>query len=66
MPYATVEDLPRNLREHLPAHAQEIYKEAFNNALQQYSNERTAFRVAWSAVKKQYEKGLDGFWRPRD
>ena len=65
MPYASIEDLPQNIQKHLPAHGQEIYKEAFNSALRQYTNEQTAFRVAWSAVKKQYEKGPDGFWRPK-
>ncbi len=62
MPYASIEDLPQGLREHLPVHAQEIYKEVFNHALRQYADEQTAFRVAWSAVKKQYKKGPDGIW----
>lgn len=65
MPYADIEDLPQNIREHLPAHAQEIYKEAFNHALEQYGSEETAFKVAWSAVKRRYEKDGQGRWVPK-
>ena len=53
----------------LPAHAQDIYREAFNHAWQEYaspeerrgdaSREETAHKVAWSAVKKKYEKTGD-------
>ncbi|MGE5248701.1 MAG: ChaB family protein [Bacteroidota bacterium] len=66
MPYNTVNDLPKAVRDHLPEHAQEIYLEAYNNALKQYdkpgkrrgnaSREETASRVAWAAVKKKYRK----------
>lgn len=66
MPYASIEDLPKNIQEHLPLHAQEIYRKVFNNAWAEYSDEQTAFRVAWAAVKKQYEKGSDGFWRLKE
>ena len=31
-------------------HAQEIYKEAFNSAEEQYGEEDRGHRVAWSAV----------------
>lgn len=75
MPYANVNDLPRAVRQHLPAHAQEIYLSAFNNAWEQYSDrtrrrggasrEETAHKVAWSAVEHQYEKGQDGRWRKK-
>jgi len=66
LPYKSVSELPASVRENLPEHAQEIYREAFNNAWDQYANpedrrggasrEETAHRVAWSAVKKVYEK----------
>lgn len=59
MPYEKKSDLPENIRENLPSHAQEIYKEAFNNALKQYDSEETAFKVAWAAVKEKYEKQGD-------
>jgi ChaB len=32
MPYPTNADLPPSVRSHLPEHAQEIYREAFNHA----------------------------------
>ena len=32
MPYDQLTDLPERVRDHLPKHAQEIYKEAFNSA----------------------------------
>jgi len=54
MPYVSVEDLPDPVRHSLPAHAQEIFKEAFNSAYAQY--EVRAFKIAWSAVKRTYEK----------
>jgi cation transport regulator len=72
MPYAKTSDLPAGVRDHLPGHAQEIYRKAFNNAWQQYADathrrrgrtrEETAHRVAWSAVEKVYAKGPDGNW----
>jgi cation transport regulator len=77
MPYRKVNDLPDAVREHLPVHAQEIYMEAFNSALEQYdkpgkrrgdaSREETAHRVAWAAVKKKYEKDeKTGKWREKN
>lgn len=67
--YKTTEALPKGIRKNLPKHAQEIFKEAFNSALEQYSDdddtEATANRVAWSAVKQKYEKVGD-HWREKD
>jgi cation transport regulator len=73
MPYASVDDLPEKIREILPLHAQEIYEKSFNNAYGQYQSvqkrrdpnedvEVIAHKVAWAAVKKEYEKGPDGKW----
>lgn len=72
MPYETIRSLPDSVRDNLPKHAQEIYKEAFNSAWEQYdkpserrgdaSREETAHKVAWSAVKQSYEKNADGRW----
>lgn len=60
MPYERNEDLPAALREHLPAHAQDIYRAAFNNAWAEYAarpdREAVAHRVAWAAVKRHYRK----------
>jgi cation transport regulator len=61
----------------LPTHAKHIYKMAHKNALKQYkspakrrggkrqSKEQVAHKVAWSAVKKKYEKEGDS-WVPKD
>lgn len=64
MPYDTLRELPDSVRDNLPKKAQEIYKEAFNSAWEQYDHEEDrAHRVAWGAVKEKYEKGDDGKWR---
>lgn len=75
MPYSSVDDLPDPVQENLPKHAQEIYKEAFNSAWDEYrdpdkrrgneTREETAHKVAWAAVKSKYEKGEDGDWHAR-
>ena len=65
MPFAVVEDLPPRVQSHLPLHAQEIYRAAFNSAWVQYAargplqRERIAHRVAWAAVKHKFEKAGD-------
>ena len=76
MPYTSTSDLPDNVRNVLPSHAQEIYMEAFNSAWEQYdrpeerrgnsSREETAHRVAWAAVKNKYEKDeATGRWKEK-
>lgn len=68
MPYLTNDDLPPSVRNHLPDHAQAIYREAFNHAWEQYAidprGEEIAHRVAWAAVKKGYLK-IGAEWLPR-
>jgi cation transport regulator len=67
MPYDTNEDLPPGVRAHLPPPAQDIFREAFNSAWDGYGashpsrREEIAFRVAWAAVKRRYQK-VDDFW----
>jgi cation transport regulator len=72
----SIGDLPDNVRHVLPTHAQEIYKEAHNNALEQYKDpkkrrdqaslEETAHKVAWAAVKEKYEKDeKSGKWKQK-
>jgi cation transport regulator len=66
MPYETNEDLPPSVRHHLPPHAQDIYRAAFNNAYERYAargREDIAHRIAWAAVKRQYHKVGDE-WVP--
>ena len=68
MPYSTNFDLPISVRDHLPEHAQDIYREAFNHAWQQYAEDprqkEIAHRVAWAAVKRVYVK-MGSEWVPR-
>lgn len=76
MPYRSVSELPESVRHVLPTHAQDIYKEAFNSAFDEYKSaddrrgdedrEEVAHKVAWSAVKKKYHKGADDKWHPND
>jgi cation transport regulator len=69
MPYATIDDLPPSVRHHLPPHAQEIYRSAFNNAWRRYADagparrEEITHRIAWAAVKRSYTKVGDA-WLP--
>lgn len=62
MPYKSNADLPTAVKNNLPEHAQTIYREAFNNAHKHYGNEDQAYKVAWAAVKKEYEKNDKGEW----
>ena len=62
MPYDNLSDLPDSVRNNLPKHAQEIYKEAYNSAEELYGVEERAHRVAWSAVENKYEKNDKGNW----
>jgi cation transport regulator len=39
MPYQTNEDLPDPITRHLPPHAQDIYRAAFNNAFAAYAGD---------------------------
>ena len=75
MPFETKTELPKSVKDSLPKHAQEIWKEAYNSAFEQYddpdkrrgdaSQEEVAAKVAWSAVKKKYKKGDDGKWHKK-
>ncbi len=76
MPFKSTNELPPGVKDHLPKHAQDIYKEAFNSAYEQYDKpserregadrEETAHKVAWSAVKKAgYSKGSDNQWHKK-
>lgn len=75
MPYRTLDELPENVKSVLPEHAREIYLAAFNNAWEEYrkpedrrgdsSREEVAHKVAWAAVKQQYEK-TGAVWERKD
>lgn len=51
MPYKTKSDLPESVKHVLPSHAQDIYKEAFNSAWDQYKDKEIG--VMTPVAKKQ-------------
>ena len=69
----SIQDVPEGVQD-LPLHAREIYMKAHNNALKQYQDpskrrggsaesvEEVAHKVAWAAVKQEYEKNDKGEW----
>ena len=63
MPYRTNSNLPPSVRNHLPGHAQDIYREAFNHAFAAHVGEKDqeerAHKIAWGAVKRNYVKQGD-------
>lgn len=65
MPYARNSDLPETIRRHLPPHAQDIYRAAFNRAFAAHEGdprqEEAAHRIAWAAVKRRYVKVGDSW-----
>ncbi|MDR3466248.1 MAG: ChaB family protein [Xanthobacteraceae bacterium] len=67
MPYRVNADLPPAVRNHLPPHAQDIYRAAFNHAWEAHiadpRQEEAAHRIAWAAVKRSYVKVGD-VWEP--
>lgn len=77
MPYDKNSELPDSVKDNLPEHAQDIYREAFNSASKEYKDpdkrrkpdegaEATAHKVAWSAVKNEYEKKGDKWVKKGD
>jgi len=68
MPYRDNVDLPSALRRHLPEHAQDIYRAAFNDAFAALAGdphqEEAAHRIAWAAVKRSFVK-VDDEWVAR-
>jgi cation transport regulator len=63
MPYRSNEDLPSSVTRHLPPHAQDIYRAAFNHAFAAHAGdprqEEASHRIAWAAVKRVYVKSGD-------
>jgi cation transport regulator len=75
MPYKMNSDLPDSVRNAMPAAAQTIFREVYNKVWDEYkdperrreheSHEEVANKVAWNAVKKQFEKDEDSDkWKP--
>lgn len=68
MPYLTNFELPPAVQRHLPPHAQDIYRAAFNHAFADHAGdprqEEASHRIAWAAVKRTYVK-LGDSWVAR-
>lgn len=69
MPYSSVNDLPKGVKDNLPSHAQTIFMSAFNSAYtgatckNDSNKDECASKVAWSAVKNAgYHKDASGKW----
>ncbi|MEW6115302.1 MAG: ChaB family protein [Nitrospirota bacterium] len=72
----SVKNLPKGPKSKLPGHAKEIYQKAHDKALEEYkspkkrrgkeSQEATAHKVAWAAMKKKYRKTESGQWRSKE
>lgn len=66
MPYASNSELPDRVARHLPVHAQDIFRAAFNAAWDRYGgDDATANRIAWAAVKRSYRK-MGDLWVPNE
>jgi cation transport regulator len=52
--------VPPSVSNHLPDHAQDIYREAFDHAFAAHAGEpdreRRAHMIAWAAVRRSYVK----------
>jgi cation transport regulator len=77
MPYDEIDELPEQVRFNLPRDAQNIFMKAYNSAWDQYKDPKkrrgsesrgeVANKVAWSAVKKQYDKDpISGDWKKKE
>jgi cation transport regulator len=76
MQYKTNHELPTVIQNHLPAHAQDIYREAFNQACEEYDNpknrhfkgetrEEMGHKEAWDAVRQKYYEDDNHNWHPK-
>ena len=65
MPYYSNKDLPKEITDVLPEHAQDIFRTALNNTHEEKGNEEQSFKIAWLAVEREYRKNKDGEWVPK-
>jgi cation transport regulator len=71
MQYETVRQLPVTIRDTLPDQAKEIYRQAYNQAWEEYDQDAhrglnqqgLAHQQAWMAVKHEYVFDLDQWHR---
>ncbi|MBW4693249.1 MAG: ChaB family protein [Lyngbya sp. HA4199-MV5] len=53
MSYISNQDLPSGVRDRLSEASQNLYRVAFNCAIQWYGEEAKAHKIAWNAVRNQ-------------
>ncbi|MDF2387295.1 ChaB family protein [Nostoc ellipsosporum NOK] len=63
MAYNKIDELPQDIQEQLPQHAQQIFLAALNAAQKDGLSEEGAREVAWNSVRNEYEPGKDGKWQ---
>jgi cation transport regulator len=66
MPYKRITELPKDIQDNLPKRAQEVFLSALNNSIENGDLEETAFKKAWAAVKRGYEKKGDEWVKMQD
>lgn len=70
MTYRTIKDLPTNIKNNLPTNAQELYKNTFNHAVEEFESthdyESLANKVAWAAVKQKFHREANNQWVPNN
>ncbi|MBD2302890.1 ChaB family protein [Nostoc sp. FACHB-87] len=62
MPYNKIEELPQDIQDKLPQHAQQIFCAAFNASQHDGLSEAGATDVAWNSVRNEYEQSQNGEW----
>jgi len=62
MPYKNISELPDNVKNSLPEHAQAIYINVVNSQEGRGMDESASAASGWAAVKRTYEQDKDGKW----
>lgn len=62
MTFQQLEDLPSEVSDKLPKHAQQLFMAAYNAASDNGMSEENATKVAWSSVKNSYTEDQAGNW----
>lgn len=72
MPFQSINQLPRNVRDSLPSHGQQSYMKSFNRAYTAYPDseeddneekrESSSHEAAWAAIRKKFKKDDKGKW----
>ncbi len=56
MHFQDKKDLPEHIKRSLPEDIQELYKNTYNDAFDDYENDILAHKVAWASVEQAYPK----------